>query len=115
MQIVLAEPGRLDLDRRLRWPQAAKLTRGPHARVRCLQRRCRGGLDMRWTNVYNENYNNAGGLVQFNRSFTRSTINSTNELEGNAFAAFLLGKEDVAVYDGSWAEWGNRDDTPVER
>jgi thiosulfate/3-mercaptopyruvate sulfurtransferase len=32
-----------------------------------------------------------------------------------AFAAFLLGKEDVAVYDGSWAEWGNRDDTPVER
>jgi thiosulfate/3-mercaptopyruvate sulfurtransferase len=32
-----------------------------------------------------------------------------------AFAAFLLGRDDVAVYDGSWAEWGNRDDTPVER
>ena len=32
-----------------------------------------------------------------------------------AFAAFLLGREDVAVYDGSWAEWGNRDDTPIER
>ncbi len=32
-----------------------------------------------------------------------------------AFAAFLIGKEDVAVYDGSWAEWGNREDTPVER
>lgn len=32
-----------------------------------------------------------------------------------AFAAFLLGKMDVAVYDGSWAEWGNREDTPVER
>lgn len=30
-----------------------------------------------------------------------------------AFAAFLLGCESVAVYDGSWAEWGNRDDTPV--
>lgn len=32
-----------------------------------------------------------------------------------AFAAFLIGRDDVAVYDGSWAEWGNRDDTPVER
>jgi hypothetical protein len=59
------------------------LTRGAH--------NVRSGLDMRWTNVYNENYNNSGGIVQFNRSFTRSTINSTNELEGNAFASFLLG------------------------
>ncbi len=46
---------------------------------------------MRWTNVHNENYNNSGGLVQFNRDFTRSTLNSTSELEGNAFASFLLG------------------------
>lgn len=51
----------------------------------------RSGLDMRWTNVYNENYNNSGGLVQFNRNFTRSTLNSTSVLEGNAFASFLLG------------------------
>jgi thiosulfate/3-mercaptopyruvate sulfurtransferase len=27
----------------------------------------------------------------------------------------LIGRERVRVYDGSWAEWGRMDDTPVER
>jgi thiosulfate/3-mercaptopyruvate sulfurtransferase len=31
-----------------------------------------------------------------------------------AFGLHLLGKEDVAVYDGSWSEWGLPGDTPVE-
>ena len=31
-----------------------------------------------------------------------------------AFGLRLLGHRDVAVYDGSWAEWGSRDDTPIE-
>jgi thiosulfate/3-mercaptopyruvate sulfurtransferase len=30
-----------------------------------------------------------------------------------ALALARLGRDDVAVYDGSWAEWGGRADTPV--
>jgi thiosulfate/3-mercaptopyruvate sulfurtransferase len=32
-----------------------------------------------------------------------------------AFALTLLGHDDVSVYDGGWAEWGNRLDLPVDR
>lgn len=30
-----------------------------------------------------------------------------------AFGLYRIDREDVAVYDGSWTEWGGRDDTPV--
>ncbi len=29
--------------------------------------------------------------------------------------SYLLGRENVRVYDGSWAEWGRMTGTPVER
>ena len=31
-----------------------------------------------------------------------------------ALARFTLGYADTAIYDGSWTEWGGRDDTPIE-
>lgn len=31
-----------------------------------------------------------------------------------ALGLHLIGHQDFSVYDGSWAEWGDRDDTPVE-
>lgn len=30
-----------------------------------------------------------------------------------AFSLHLLGHDETAVYDGSWAEWGNHPDTPI--
>lgn len=32
-----------------------------------------------------------------------------------ALGCHVVGRPDVAVYDGSWTEWGGRDDTPVEK
>ncbi len=31
-----------------------------------------------------------------------------------ALGLHLIGRDEVAVYDGSWTEWGGRDDLPVE-
>ena len=29
------------------------------------------------------------------------------------FGLYLIGHKEVAIYDGSWTEWGGREDTPV--
>jgi len=32
-----------------------------------------------------------------------------------AFGLYLTGRDDVAIYDGSWSEWGMDEDTPAEK
>jgi thiosulfate/3-mercaptopyruvate sulfurtransferase len=51
--------------------------------------------------------------VQFDRPVT-TTCGSGITASVLAFALHLLGHPRVAVYDGSWTEWGGRADTPVE-
>ena len=31
-----------------------------------------------------------------------------------ALALYVLGRPEVAVYDGSWTEWGSLSDTPID-
>ena len=42
------------------------------------------------------------------------TCGSGTSACGLALALELLGAPDVAVYDGSWTEWGSRTDTPID-
>ncbi len=32
-----------------------------------------------------------------------------------AMGLHILGRDDVAIYDGSWSEWGMRRDTPIDQ
>jgi len=43
-----------------------------------------------------------------------ATCGSATSACSLVLALALLGHERVAVYDGSWTEWGGRDDTPIE-
>ena len=54
----------------------------------------------------------AGANVDFSRP-TITTCGSGVSACAVAFTLHLMGKDDVAIYDGSWTEWGGRDDTPV--
>ena len=59
----------------------------------------RSGLDMRWTNVFNENYNNSGGILQFHPAVHAQHAQQHRALEGNAFASFLLGAPNSGTVD----------------
>ncbi len=56
-------------------------------------------------------YEKAG--VRFDRPVI-TTCGSGITASLTAFVLSYLGHDDVAVYDGSWAEWGDADDLPIE-
>jgi thiosulfate/3-mercaptopyruvate sulfurtransferase len=51
--------------------------------------------------------------VDFNRPVITS-CGSGVTASALTLGLYLLGHRDVAVYDGSWTEWGGRDDAPIE-
>jgi thiosulfate/3-mercaptopyruvate sulfurtransferase len=51
--------------------------------------------------------------VDFNRPVITS-CGSGVTASALTLGLYLLGHRDVSVYDGSWSEWGGRDDAPIE-
>ncbi len=89
----------------------------------------RGGRIPRSLNLpYDRLYRSDGtllGLAELRRAFEAAgldldrpvvtTCGSGVTASVLALGLHLLGKEKVAVYDGSWTEWGGRKDTPIEQ
>ncbi len=82
-----------------------------------------GSLHLDWLDLMNKEANFtlrrdlAAVLVDRGISREKSVVVhcQTHHRSGLAYlAARLLNYPDVRAYDGSWSEWGNRDDTPIE-
>jgi len=82
-----------------------------------------GAILCEWTNMMDFKRNqriheNAlERLAEFGLSPNKPTITHCQTHHRSGFTYLLgriLGFDSIRAYDGSWAEWGNREDTPVE-
>ncbi|MBL4747952.1 MAG: 3-mercaptopyruvate sulfurtransferase [Magnetovibrio sp.] len=80
-----------------------------------------GALNVPFTGLMQPLFNSAEDITKTFNAAGVDLHNSTIHTCGSgvtacvtAFAMHLLGNDQWAVYDGSWAEWGNDDAAPVE-
>ena len=82
-----------------------------------------GALNLPFTNLFNADgtYKDGAGLRE---AFASAGLDLARPIVAScgsgitacvlAFAMHLIGKEDVALYDGSWTEWGGDPDLPKQ-
>ena len=70
------------------------------------------GLEVEFLSPVTEHAASDDAGVDMNKSIATS-CGSGVTASVTAFALNLLGHDEIPVYDGSWAEWGDHPDTPV--
>lgn len=84
-----------------------------------------GSLNLPWTEMLDPDSKTFLPPEQLRAKFAAAGISGNKPIVAScgsgvsacmlAFGLFLTGRSDVAIYDGSWAEWGLADDTPAEQ
>jgi thiosulfate/3-mercaptopyruvate sulfurtransferase len=92
----------------------------PHTKVGHIP----GSLNLPWTELIDPESKTFLPVEQIRAKFETAGLSKDKPVVAScgsgvtacvlAFGLYLTGRDDVAIYDGSWAEWGLAEDTPVE-